>query len=346
MHAAHVRGTLVQLLVLVTVGKALDKAASKGREHEKRSQQHIRHSNETNFEPCDSVCDMHGISATCGDRIEYSAQHEFWGAADKCEKAHARVSSQCFESCRGCLVKNSGCHAKSYWKPEWGSTTTPSFTGTESKGCSTVCHVDGKRGTCKDHIQKVAEAEYSLAPISCTLAYAWVLERCAQCSVCPSIHASCTTAPPPPTTTRTSSTSTSTKTATSTRTSSTSTGTSTTVSSTSTTETGTTTTSTRTTTTETTTSTISSTTTTTPKGWFAFLGVKEEQVEGAAWQPHGNRMHMPLLCVAALTSVALAAIGRVRSRAWRQHLSHPFSFFRQPWSGTDVELAESLEGVE
>lgn len=57
---------------------------------------------------CRDVCSVGGISATCAERISYSANHRFAGSTDACALATKFVNSQCIV-CQRCDVKDTDC---------------------------------------------------------------------------------------------------------------------------------------------------------------------------------------------------------------------------------------------
>merc|ERR1719333_1107769 len=43
---------------------------------------------------CKLLCDFHGVSAPCGARMQWAADHHFTGAMDACQRAQSVVSQQ------------------------------------------------------------------------------------------------------------------------------------------------------------------------------------------------------------------------------------------------------------
>lgn len=61
---------------------------------------------------CEAVCRCENIYATCHDRIQFAATHEFAHHEDACKHAHGHVLQQC-GVCGSCTIKKSKCQALS-----------------------------------------------------------------------------------------------------------------------------------------------------------------------------------------------------------------------------------------
>jgi len=57
---------------------------------------------------CHAACSWHGLTATCHDRIQYTATHEFAHEDNACGQAYSKVQVEC-DICRGCSLEASSC---------------------------------------------------------------------------------------------------------------------------------------------------------------------------------------------------------------------------------------------
>jgi hypothetical protein len=176
----------------------------------------------TTWNQCKSTCWLKGQSATCENRIQYSADHEFRGRYHACGLAHKQVLQQC-PACHDCGYHQAGCkpppvtstkaprtYSEPYdcqaglanWAAGWSNakkvwcchnkklgcaqpTTTPVL-----QGCETHCTTGGQDLTCGSRIRRAAKT-LGNRDNACVSALGTVLQECSVCSVCSIQAANC-----------------------------------------------------------------------------------------------------------------------------------------------------------
>lgn len=63
----------------------------------------------TSADLCQTICVLEGKSATCADRVKYTANHVFMQHSNPCRRSHELILDQCSRACNGCTLAATGC---------------------------------------------------------------------------------------------------------------------------------------------------------------------------------------------------------------------------------------------
>jgi hypothetical protein len=181
----------------------------------------------TRFNACNNKCWLHGESATCEKRIQFSAKHHYGGRPAACDLAYRHVKHEC-SACHACERDRVPCVTPpttarttslpydcqaglSNWENGWSIrkkawccdhqklgcntvTTIPTIPPTPPpvlRGCDTQCTTGGQNLACGERIRIAAKTSFGGRDNACVSAYSAVLQECTMCSVCSIVAARC-----------------------------------------------------------------------------------------------------------------------------------------------------------
>lgn len=132
---------------------------------------------------CQATCTLDGQSATCAERVTWSAAHTFAGSEGACQRALDVVLQDC-DMCAGCSIDEVDCPS------------AEAAALAQAAGCQESCVFKGEAGLCSQRIRWASENVFAGQPDACRLAHNLTLSQCDVCASCSPAQAGCAAGEP------------------------------------------------------------------------------------------------------------------------------------------------------